>query len=158
VKKRRQKSKKKSEPKKPSWQTESNSESAQTAAPLRRPITAIPAAQISETPKLSPSRIALKWARSFGSFIVGPLLAVVVAIYTFWGPPWPTEPSFDPGFPSFGLPLDVPFSVANKSAIFPISDLTILLRPRVFRRQKSAFNLSAAAPAAWRCWRQSAGR
>jgi hypothetical protein len=50
----------------------------------------------------------------------------VVAIYTFWGPPWPTEPSFDPGFPSFGLPLDVPFSVANKSAIFPISDLTIL--------------------------------
>ena len=146
MKKRRQKSKKKSEPKKPSWQTESNSESAQTAAPLRRPITAIPAAQISETPKLSPSRIALKWARWFGSFIVGPLLAVVVAIYTFWGPPWPTEPWFDPGFPSFGLPLDVPFSVANKSAIFPISDLTILCGleyfsncPRVFKSGHLSF-------------------
>jgi hypothetical protein len=53
------------------------------------------------------------------------VLAVVVAVYTFWGPPRPTEPSFDLGFPSLGSPLDVPFSVANKSALFAINDLTI---------------------------------
>ena len=87
-----------------------------------RPTPVVPSHQIT-----SPSRAARN-ARALapGAFIVGPVLAVVVAIYTFWGPPWPTAPTFDPGFPSFGSPLDVPFNVTNKSAFFPINDLNII--------------------------------
>src|SRR5262245_39455893 len=62
-----------------------------------------------------------------GAFVVGPVLTILVAIWTLsvWGPPWPTEPSFDPGFPTLSSPLDVPFSVANKSAISAINDLNV---------------------------------
>ena len=127
MKKRRKKSKKKSEPKKPQPQS-GESESVPTAGPIQQPVTATgqPAVKISETSKPSRSRIALKWAKGIGGFIIGPALAIVAFVYAVWGPLWPTAPTFDPGFPSFSSPLDVPFNVANKSAMFPISELTIL--------------------------------
>ena len=126
MKKRRKKSKKKLEPKKPHPQPQSKS--VPTARPIQQAVTATeqPAAKISEKAKPSRSSIALKWAKRIGGFIVGPLLAIVAFVYAVWGPVWPTAPTFDPGFPSFSSPLDVPFNITNKSAIFPISELTIL--------------------------------
>ena len=56
---------------------------------------------------------------------VGTPLAVVAFVYAVWGAPWPTQPSFAPGAPSFGSAFDVPFTVTNKSAWFGIHDLTI---------------------------------
>jgi hypothetical protein len=41
------------------------------------------------------------------------------------GPPWPTEPVFLPGPPSFGAAFDVPFHVENKSLFFWLSGLRI---------------------------------
>ena len=118
MKKRRKKSKKKPEPKKVPTPTQEP-----PAQPIIAPEKA--ALKFSEASKPSWSRTTLRWAVKIGGVLVGPVLAVIVAIYTFWGPPWPTAPTFDPGFPSLGSPLDVPFNVTNKSAIFPIYDLTI---------------------------------
>lgn len=56
---------------------------------------------------------------------LGPPLALLGAIYTFWGPPWPTEPSFVPGAPSFGSPMDVSFSATNKSGLFSVPNLKV---------------------------------
>jgi hypothetical protein len=56
---------------------------------------------------------------------LGAPLAVVAAIYTFLGPPWPTTPVFSPGFPSSGFAFDVPFTIANKSVLFPLKHLQI---------------------------------
>jgi hypothetical protein len=42
-----------------------------------------------------------------------------------WGPFWPVEPAFAPGIASFSAPFDVPFTVTNKSAFFPILNLNI---------------------------------
>jgi hypothetical protein len=124
VKKPRKKSKKQSGPKKPPTQPESKSVS--TLVATQQPPTVIEkrAAQVSE--KSPRWRTALDWGKRIGGFVVGPALAIVALIYAVWGPLWPTAPTFDPGFPSFSSPLDVPFNVANKSAIFPISELTIL--------------------------------
>jgi hypothetical protein len=60
--------------------------------------------------------------------IPGAPLAVMLFVYGFWGPPWPTPPVFVPGYPSSGgpySPFDVPFTVTNKSALFPIKNLEI---------------------------------
>ncbi len=59
-------------------------------------------------------------------WILGPPLALLAFVYGIWGPPWPTEPTFVPGAPSFGSALDVPFIVTNKSVLFPIKKLHIL--------------------------------
>jgi hypothetical protein len=121
VKKRRNKSKKKQAAKKQVTHTESTPD---TVALQNQPP---PGAE--KTPIQPPEKRKISWPRFGGKFIgwiLGTPLAVLVAIYTFWGPPWPTAPTFDPGFPSFGSPLDVPFNVTNKSAIFSITDLTIL--------------------------------
>jgi hypothetical protein len=59
----------------------------------------------------------------FGFVVV--LVGLIGGAYTMWGPPWPTEPSFVPGAPSFGSPLDVPFTVTNKSSVFSIKNLHI---------------------------------
>jgi hypothetical protein len=53
------------------------------------------------------------------------LLGLLGTIYGLWGPPWPTEPSYAPGVPSFSSPFDVPFIVTNKSALFTITNLQI---------------------------------
>jgi|HubBroStandDraft_5_1064220.scaffolds.fasta_scaffold53754_2 hypothetical protein len=58
-------------------------------------------------------------------FAFGTLLALFLFVWTFVGPPWPTDPIFLPGSPSFGSSLDVPFSVSNKSALFSLSNLSI---------------------------------
>ncbi len=65
-------------------------------------------------------------ARPILGFIVGPLLAIAVAFYTFIGPFWPTDPDFSPEYPSSGSPFDVPFDVTNRSGIFELHDLSIL--------------------------------
>jgi hypothetical protein len=66
-----------------------------------------------------------KWVK----WVVGTPLAVVAfgltVVINVWGPPWPTEPVFAPGQPSAGSPLDVPFTVTNKSALFAITSLQI---------------------------------
>jgi hypothetical protein len=55
----------------------------------------------------------------------GVVLGLVASIAGLWGPFWPTEPIFSPGCPSNSSPFDVPFTVSNKSIIFPINDMTI---------------------------------
>jgi hypothetical protein len=62
-----------------------------------------------------------KWAVGTGVAAVS-FIAVIADI---WGPIWPTDPIFSPGVPSFGSPLSVPFSVENKSIIFPIKNLSL---------------------------------
>jgi hypothetical protein len=59
----------------------------------------------------------------FGFVVV--LVGLIGGAYTMWGPPWPTEPGLVPGAPSFGSPLDVPFTVTNKSSVFSIKNLHI---------------------------------
>src|SRR5580693_3909446 len=81
----------------------------------------------SEKPSLL-ERIRGKWwfrvpRRLFGVLVL--LLGVMASVYGIWGPVWPTAPEFSPGAPSFSLPLDVPFNVANKSSLFEIGNLTI---------------------------------
>jgi hypothetical protein len=60
---------------------------------------------------------------AFG-FVVA-LVGLVSGIYGIWGPPWPTDPVFVPGVPSLGDAFNVPFSVVNKSALFPLRDLEL---------------------------------
>ena len=53
------------------------------------------------------------------------VLGIVASVAGFWGPFWPTAPTFSPGFPSAGLPLEIPFNVTNSSVLFPIEGLKI---------------------------------
>jgi hypothetical protein len=46
-------------------------------------------------------------------------------IVGIWGPFWPVEPIFSAGAPAFGFAFDIPFSVTNKSSVFPIRNLTV---------------------------------
>jgi hypothetical protein len=52
-------------------------------------------------------------------------MGLLVGVYAFWGPPWPTEPTFTPGAASFASPFAVPFSITNKSAVFELNNLKI---------------------------------
>jgi hypothetical protein len=61
--------------------------------------------------------------RTSGVLVI--LLGVIASVYGIWGPIWPTAPEFSLGAPSFSLALDVPFNVANKSALFDIRNLII---------------------------------
>lgn len=54
------------------------------------------------------------------------LFGIVASIYGVWGPIWPTVPVFSPIVPSFGSPYDIPFSVSNKSILFPVKNLQIM--------------------------------
>ena len=53
------------------------------------------------------------------------LIGLIASIDALWGPPWPINPEFSPGPPSFGSSFDIPFLVTNKSALFSFSDLKI---------------------------------
>jgi hypothetical protein len=64
---------------------------------------------------------ATQWAIGLAAAIVG-LLASLDAL---WGPVWPTTPLFSPGYPSFGSPFSIPFSVTNRSEIFTIHNIDI---------------------------------
>ena len=63
-------------------------------------------------------------ARRIIIVLVG-LVSLLAAIDQLLGPPWPTRPVFSPGLPSTGSPLDIPFSVTNRSIIFPIHHLIV---------------------------------
>jgi hypothetical protein len=61
-------------------------------------------------------------------WVLGPpavLFGVVTGIYGVWGPIWPTSPIFSPGPPSYASPFGIPFTVTNRSLLFPISGLSI---------------------------------
>jgi hypothetical protein len=58
-------------------------------------------------------------------WMLGTPLALLGAVYAFWGPPWPTEPKFALTFPSSSFALDVPFNITNASALFSLRDLQI---------------------------------
>ena len=58
-----------------------------------------------------------------GFFVV--LIGLLIGVYANWGPPWPTEPSFAPGVPASGSPLDVTFSGTNTSVLFPLPELFV---------------------------------
>jgi hypothetical protein len=70
-----------------------------------------------------------------GSSLLGSPLAILAFVNAVWGPPWPKEPSFSPGSPSFSSALDVPFIVTNKSSLFDLSNLTIECRLLNFRAE-----------------------
>jgi hypothetical protein len=66
--------------------------------------------------------------RLISRWLLGTAIATigfVGSIVGIWGPVWPTDPSFLPGLPSSGSPLDVPFTVTNKSALFRADQLEI---------------------------------
>jgi hypothetical protein len=87
----------------------------------------IPAINISTAPhqqsisKLQKHRRFLRTVE----WVLGLPLAVIVAVYTIFGPPWPTEPSFVPLSPSFWSPFDIPYTVTNKSILFRVSAISI---------------------------------
>lgn len=69
----------------------------------------------------------------FGTF------GFVAAVYQIWGgPPWPVAPTFVPGFPSSGFALETPFTVTNKSALFPLKHLQIACRLDHVRTSEAA--------------------
>ena len=53
------------------------------------------------------------------------LTGLLIGVYGNWGPPWPTEPSFAPGVPASGSPLDVTFNGTNTSVLFPVPGLFV---------------------------------
>src|ERR1043165_5852226 len=63
-------------------------------------------------------------AKAVVAVFVG-ILGLLATFVTLVGPVWPTGPDFSPGVPSSSSPWDIPFVVANKSALFPIRKLTI---------------------------------
>jgi len=73
-------------------------------------------------------RIIWGW-RNWASWMLNALLIgfdVVCGVQGVWGPPWPVPPEFAPGPPSYGSPLDVPFSVANKSGFAPVKNIRVV--------------------------------
>jgi hypothetical protein len=52
-------------------------------------------------------------------------IGFVATLSSIFGPVWPTTPLFSPGAPSFGHPLDVPFTVSNTSTLFDVYALKI---------------------------------
>jgi len=63
-------------------------------------------------------------AKVIGGFVVT-LTGLLGTVYGVVGPPWPTEPVFLRGPPSFGSPLNIPFSVTNKSGFVGIRNLKL---------------------------------
>jgi hypothetical protein len=55
----------------------------------------------------------------------GVVLGLAASIAGLWGPFWPTEPNFSPGYPSNSSPFDIPFTVSNKSNTFSINNMTV---------------------------------
>jgi hypothetical protein len=53
------------------------------------------------------------------------MVTLIGFVYEVWGLVWPTAPIFLPGVPSSGSAFYVPFSVTNKSILFPIRNLTL---------------------------------
>ena len=53
------------------------------------------------------------------------LIGLLIGVYANWGPPWPTAPSFAPGLPASGSPLDVTFNGTNTSVLFSVPDLFV---------------------------------
>jgi len=66
-------------------------------------------------------RMAAKVAAGFLAVLIG----LLSGVYGNWGPPWPTTPSFAPGLPASGSPLDVTFNATNASVLFPVPDLFV---------------------------------
>jgi hypothetical protein len=66
-------------------------------------------------------RMAAKVAAGFLAVLIG----LLSGVYGNWGPPWPTAPSFAPGVPASGSPLDVTFNGTNTSVLFPVPDLFV---------------------------------
>ena len=60
-----------------------------------------------------------------GSLAVAFLSFIAVVADILGWPIWPTAPIFFPGYPSSNSAFDVPFSVENRSILFPIYDLDI---------------------------------
>ena len=94
---------------------------------------ATPKLRINQTqePPIAPQarmhrRLWLATKAIFGFVVVS--FGIVASIYGMWGPPWPTEPVFSPGPPSFGAAFDVPFRVENKSAFFWLSGLKLMCK------------------------------
>jgi hypothetical protein len=82
------------------------------------------------------------------------LTGLLIGVYGNWGPPWPTEPSFAPGVPASGSPLDVTFNGTNTSVLFPVADLwveceMVCLRASDSLRQPLKSGLRHAYAHAW---------
>ena len=60
------------------------------------------------------------WARGIAFFFVAYGFG---AYLDWWGPFWPTSPVIELGAPSFSEPLQIPFFIENKSAIFDFENI-----------------------------------
>jgi hypothetical protein len=86
-------------------------------------------------PKLQPRSVATPpgprgqrslWPRLIGLMtLIGFALTVAGFAYTVYGPPWPTEPTFEPALASSGSAFDVSFSGTNKSGFFDNTNLRV---------------------------------
>lgn len=111
---------------------------------LKQPLLAITLAQgrssaSEDRPKMHASWLQVPQTKSSRLWLIRGVVSAGIAaalavvgqtanVLGIWGPPWPTEPVFSPGAPSAGSPFDVPFLVTNKSAFFPIKELSINCR------------------------------
>jgi hypothetical protein len=75
-------------------------------------------------PPVRPHRRRWMAAQVTAGFLVV-LAGLLIGVYANWGPPWPAEPSFAPGVPASGSPLDVTFNATNPSVLFPVPDLSV---------------------------------
>jgi len=75
------------------------------------------------------ARVRRTWWFRSAKWIFGVVLVAAGGVATLdtllGGRIWPTAPSFVPGYPSSGFAWDVPFTVSNKSALFPVNHLVI---------------------------------
>jgi hypothetical protein len=62
---------------------------------------------------------ATKWTLSS----LGGLAAIIASIYTFAGPIWPTDPEIHPRDALDGSSFILPFTVKNKSVVFPMPNV-----------------------------------
>ena len=108
----------------------SSADSSDRSARKKPDVSATPKPRINQQQKMPaepPVRMhrhlwmAAKVAAGFLAVLIG----LLSGVYGIWGPPWPTAPSFAPGLPASGSPLDVTFNATNASVLFSVPDLFV---------------------------------
>jgi hypothetical protein len=121
VKKHRNKSRKSGKRKKQAKHTPQG----QSPAPAQNSAIATQQISSSGSPRLLPQSPTPTRRRSYIAGLSVGAITLAAAFDQFVGRPWPTEPAFSPGAPSFGSPFAVPFSITNKSGVSDLKNLSI---------------------------------
>ena len=82
-----------------------------------------PTRQTLSAPK--PIRRYLLQGANLAIVLVVGSIGFVASVNGLFGPFWPTVPVFSLGSPSSGSPFDIPFSIANNSILFPLTNFVV---------------------------------